>query len=93
MSPLSEAEIADHYNYVDMTISPDGTKMTVIPSENMDNGDGRTRILDEWDVGSEVSSILRYQSVKVKVGTYAIDFSERTRFPFGRANFDVASIQ
>jgi len=75
-----------------MNVASGGKDMTVIPAESMDNGDGTTTILTDWYMGDDVSADLGYKSVTVKAGTYPIDFSNPTTYPFGRATFSVNTI-
>ena len=76
--PLTPAELADGYNYVNMSVVSGGSKVKISPEGSADNGDGKTRINSDWNVSTEAADMLGYKSIKIKAGTYTIDYSTLT---------------
>lgn len=76
--PLTPAELADGYNYINRSVVSGGLKVKISPEGSADNGDGKTRINSDRNVSTEVADMLGYKSVKIKAGTYTIDYSTLT---------------
>jgi len=83
--PLSPEQIAEGIGTAKIKLS--GNNLFMEPDTYCDNGDGYLRITDYYTFDSELSSLMGYNRVTIKPGTYKIHYSADK--PNGKIKFDV----
>lgn len=85
---LTRSDLDDYQNYAVLTLNGSNTQMTFSPDMSMDNGDGKVRIEENYDLGSAVASYLGKTKVVINAGTYTINYLTSPNV-YGTVTFNV----
>jgi hypothetical protein len=66
-----EKELGDAYAEIELREHT----LTMVPYEQIDNGDGTVTILEDYHIGAEFSNELGFKDVAIVAGTYKVDYS------------------
>jgi hypothetical protein len=85
--PLKDNERASGLGLADIMVSGSGTKLHVRFNAVADNGDGYTRIMKYYDLGSDIARKWGFRRIMILPGAYRIFYSEKS--PMGDVLFNV----